>query len=87
MNLTKFNGIDPHGTPETISWDQLAASSLQIVDVKENATSTGFYKLKAPEYYRKKENVISKHCLILDIDQTSLTFDEIADKLKCITKL
>jgi hypothetical protein len=82
MNLTKFNGIDPHGTPETISWDQLAASSLQIVDVKENATSTGFYKLKAPEYYRKKENVISKHCLILDIDQTSLTFNEIADKLK-----
>jgi hypothetical protein len=83
LSLTKFNGIDPHGKPQTISWDQLAISPLQIVDIKENATSTGFYKLKAPEHYRKKENVISKHCLILDLDHTSLTFDEIADKLKC----
>ena len=66
LSLTKFNGIDPHGKPQTISWDQLAISPLQIVDIKENATSTGFYKLKAPEHYRKKENVISKHCLILD---------------------
>jgi hypothetical protein len=82
LSLTKFNGIDPHGKPQTISWDQLAISPLQIVDIKENATSTGFYKLKAPEHYRKKENVISKHCLILDIDKTSLTFNEIADKLK-----
>jgi hypothetical protein len=82
LSLTKFNGIDPHGKPQTISWDQLAISPLQIVDIKENATSTGFYKLKAPEHYRKKENVISKHCLVLDLDQTSLTFDEITDKLK-----
>lgn len=82
MHLTKFNGIDPHGIPQTMSWWQLANSPLQIVDIKENATSTGFYQLRAPEYYRKKENVISKHCLILDIDQTSLTIYEIADKLK-----
>jgi hypothetical protein len=82
LSLTKFNGIDPHGKPQIISWDELANSPLQIVGIKENATSTGFYQLRAPEYYRKKENVISKHCLILDLDQTSLTIYEIADKLK-----
>ena len=83
LSLTKFNGIDPHGKPQIISWDELANSPLQIVDIKERATSTGFYELKAPEHYRKKENVISKHCLILDLDQTELTFNEIAEKLKC----
>ncbi len=83
MHLTKFNGIDPHGKPQIISWDQFVTTPLQVVDIKENATSTGFYELKAPEHYRKKENVISKHCLILDLDQTKLTFNEIAEKLKC----
>lgn len=81
LSLTKFKGLNPRGVPYQISWSQLANESLKIVEVKDKAPSTGFYALKSPEYYRKAENVLYKHCLVLDLDHTSLSFDEIANQL------
>jgi hypothetical protein len=51
-----------------------------VVNEKNRATSTGFYKLKAP-HERKDINVITKHCLVYDLDHTTLSFDEIVKNL------
>ena len=81
LSLTKFNGLSPKGTPINLTWDSLCDTELQLVDNKFNASATGFYSLRAPDYYRKAENVISRHCLVLDLDKTTLTFDEIVSGL------
>ena len=78
MYLTKYQGLGTKGTPININWSQFATSNLQIVSEKTRATSTGFYQLKAP-YERKDINVITKHCLIYDLDHTTLTFDELVE--------
>ena len=78
MYLTKYQGLGTKGTPININWSQFATSNLQIVSEKTRATSTGFYQLKAP-YERKDINVITKHCLIYDLDHTTLTFDQLVE--------
>ena len=78
MYLTKYQGLGTKGTPININWSQFANSNLQIVSEKTRATSTGFYQLKAP-YERKDINVITKHCLIYDLDHTTLTFDQLVE--------
>jgi hypothetical protein len=80
LSLTRYQGVGTKGIPLNISWDQLANTNLQIVTEKTRATSTGYYTLKAP-HERKDINVISKHCLVYDLDHTSLSFDELVRKL------
>ncbi len=80
LSLTKFQGLGIKGSPLNISWSQFANSNLQVVKEKTRATSTGFYQLKAP-HERKDTNVISKHCLVYDLDHTTLTFDELVKNL------
>ena len=80
LNLTKYQGLGTRGMPVNITWSQLVDTSLQLVNEKTRATSTGFYQLKKP-YDRKDANVISKQCLIYDLDHTTLIFDELVEKL------
>ncbi len=80
LNLTKYQGIGTRGIPVNITWSQLVDTSLQLVNEKTLATSTGFYRLKEP-YERKDANVLTKHCLVYDLDHTSLTFDDLIQNL------
>ena len=80
LNLTKYQGVGTKGIPLNITWSQLVDTSLQLVNEKTRATSTGFYKLKEP-YERKDANVVSKHCLIYDLDHTTLNFDGLVESL------
>ena len=80
LNLTKYQGIGTRGIPVNITWSQLVDTSLQLVNEKTRATSTGFYRLKEP-YERNDANVLTKHCLVYDLDHTSLTFDDLIQNL------
>jgi hypothetical protein len=80
LSLTRYQGVGTKGIPLNISWNQLVDRSLQVVTEKIRATSTGYYSLKAP-HERKDANVITKHCLVYDLDHTTLNFDEIVEKL------
>jgi hypothetical protein len=80
MYLTKYQGVGTKGTPFNINWSQLVNNTLQVVNEKTHATSTGFYQLKEP-YERKDINVITKHCLVYDLDHTTLSFDSLVESL------
>ena len=80
LSLTRYQGVGTKGIPINISWGQLANTSLQIVTEKTRATSTGYYTLKAP-HERKDANVITKHCLVYDLDHTTLSFDDLVESL------
>ena len=79
--LTKFKGLGTKGIPFNTTWSQLVNSKLQVVKEKTHATSIGFYELKEP-YERKDINVLSKHCVILDLDHPRSKFDELVDYFK-----
>lgn len=80
LNLTRYQGLGTKGMPLNITWSQLVDTNLQVVREKTLATSTGFYSLKPP-HERKDANVIRKYCLIFDLDHTTLTFEELVEKL------
>ena len=80
LSLTKFQGLGTKGIPLNISWSQFTNTNLQVVNEKTRATSTGFYQLKEP-YERKDINVITKHCLVYDLDHTTFSFDSLVESL------
>ena len=80
LSLTKYQGVGTKGIPLNITWSQLVDTSLQLVNEKTRATSTGFYQLKEP-YERKDINVITKYCLVYDLDHTTLSFDGLVESL------
>jgi hypothetical protein len=81
MQFTKFQGLGTKGIPFNTNWPELVNQRVQVVSEKTHATSIGFYKLKEP-YERKDINVLSKHCVIYDLDHPTSKFDELVDNLK-----
>jgi hypothetical protein len=81
IGLTKFQGLGTKGIPFNTTWPELVNQRLQVVRKKTHATSIGFYKLNEP-YERKDINVLSKHCVILDLDHPTSEFDELVDYFK-----
>lgn len=80
LRLTRYRGYGVYGKPISISWNQLVNTELHVVIDKKDALSTGFYELKPP-HYRNDNNVIAKHCLVLDFDETSLSFEDLVKNL------
>jgi len=80
LRFTRYRGYGVDGQPISISWNQLVNTKLQVVKDKKYALSTGFYELKPP-HHRNDNNVLAKHCLVLDFDETSLSFEDLVENL------
>jgi hypothetical protein len=68
MELTKFNGMNPKGSAWNPSLEVLLTPTLQVVDNKDNATSTFYGKLK--DNYRNNVNIEDKKGILFDFDKS-----------------
>ena len=75
MELTKFNGMNPKGFAWNPSLEVLLAPTLQVVDNKDNATSTFYGKLK--DNYRNNVNIEDKKGIIFDFDKSPFPLIEV----------
>ena len=68
MGLTKFNGMNPKGSACNPSLEVLLTPTLQVVDNKDDATSTFYGKLK--DNYRNNVNIEDKKGILFDFDKS-----------------
>ena len=68
MGLTKFNGMNPKGSAWNPSLEVLLTPTLQVVDNKDDATSTFYGKLK--DNYRNNVNIEDKKGILFDFDKS-----------------